>query len=50
MELSEIGSSYARGTTFIFAGRVLMYVFNFIGSFFLARLLALKYGSLILRL
>jgi len=45
MELSEIGSSYARGTTFIFAGRVLMYVFNFIGSFFLARLLALKYGS-----
>jgi len=45
MEVSEIGSSLARGATYIFAGRVLAYVFNFIGSLLLARLLALKYGS-----
>ncbi|HLI45779.1 MAG TPA: oligosaccharide flippase family protein [Geobacterales bacterium] len=45
MEITEVGSSYARGATYVFAGRVLSYVFNFIGSFLLARLIALKYGS-----
>jgi len=44
-DISEIGSSFTKGTLFLFAGRTLSYVIAFLGFIIIARLIASIYGS-----
>jgi Na+-driven multidrug efflux pump len=45
MEVLEVGKSYVKGVTYIFAGRVIFFILNAIGSIIIARMLANIYGS-----
>jgi len=45
MEVLETGKSYAKGVTYVFAGRVISLLLNVIGSIIIARILARIYGS-----
>jgi Na+-driven multidrug efflux pump len=45
MEVLEVGKSYVKGVTYIFAGRVIFFILNAIGFIIIARMLANIYGS-----
>lgn len=45
MEIEEVAKSYARGSTYIFAGRTISFLISFVGVAIIARLLAREYGS-----
>jgi len=45
MEVLEVGKSYVKGVTYVFAGRVIFFILNTIGSIIIARMLANIYGS-----
>jgi O-antigen/teichoic acid export membrane protein len=45
MEVLEVGKSYVKGVTYIFAGRIIFFILNVISFIIIARMLANIYGS-----